>query len=189
MRSLITMVMFGYLGLGFPDTDLILLPILHHRSIVTHSIIIPALVLLRRNQAVRFGAAGFILGESVHLAADVLSFPRGFAMVWLPWPIKFPLGFFSPLWLAANALVGLVLSKLFVLKQNSNKPLAMYVGMAIFLGFSCAVIHERSLVPFASFLCIFVLSFMIAGWIRDQQWFDWLAQPALSRPSPRPSGA
>ena len=33
-------------GLWIPDTDLILLPVLHHRSIVTHSILIPWLLSL-----------------------------------------------------------------------------------------------------------------------------------------------
>jgi hypothetical protein len=107
-KNVIVMIMFGYLGLGFPDIDLVAQQFLHHRSIVTHSILLPLVFILSRKNAVRFGACGFLLGVSVHLSADVLSRPVGYAQIWMPWPLTFSLGVFSPFWLAANALVGLV---------------------------------------------------------------------------------
>lgn len=100
------MILTTWVFLGVPDLDFALLPILHHRSIVTHSILPPLLFLL---VARRFGAApiaGAMIGTSVHLSCDMLSPMEGFAQIWLPAPIKAPLGPLSYLWLAGNALVG-----------------------------------------------------------------------------------
>ena len=98
----------AYLFLWVPDLDLALLPILHHRSIVTHSIL-PALLLivLGRNLGAA-PVAGGLIGIAVHLSCDLLSPMTGFAQIWLPMPIKMGLGPFSYLWLLANALVAYV---------------------------------------------------------------------------------
>lgn len=187
-RDLIVMLMCGYLGLGFPDVDLALLPILHHRSIITHSILIPAIFLTIRNSAIRFGAGGFILGISIHLSADVLSSPIGFGMIWLPWPIKFPLGPLSPLWLAANALVGLIWAKALLFKPEQRAPIAIYLLMALVLGPSYAIFHENSLIPLVSFALVFGLSFVVTNWIGQQSWFRRLPQGvALPPPSRDPT--
>lgn len=173
-KDALVMLMFGYLGLGFPDIDLVFLSVLNHRSIVTHSILIPALFLAVRNSAVRHGACGFILGLSIHLSADVLSSPVGFGMVWLPWPIKAPLGPFSPLWLGANAIVGLVWAKMILLTLESWRPLRTYVAIAFVLGPSYAILHEKSFVPLLSFFCVFGVSFPVAKWLVTQAWFQKL---------------
>ena len=172
-RESITIVMFGFLGLGFPDIDQLpgLFAILHHRSIVTHSIIIPAALLAIRNSAIRFSACGFILGISIHLAADVLSSPKGFGMIWLPWPIKIPLGWLSPAWLAINALVGMVWVKILLLRLKGWSPMTMYLITALSLGPCYAIIHEKSHLPFLSFVAIFGLSFALADWIANHPWF------------------
>jgi hypothetical protein len=183
-RQLLMIPTFGYLGLGFPDVDQLVLPLLHHRSIITHSIAIPALFLLLSNKAVRFGACGFVLGISVHLSADVLSSPVGFGMVWLPWPLKVPLGPLSPLWLAANAIVGLAWAKLILYRLDTRAPISIYVGVALLFGLTYSIIHEHALIPFASFVIIFALSFAVSAWVARQAWFARLpVPPAL--PSPR----
>lgn len=184
-RELIVLLMFGYLGLGFPDVDLLALPLLHHRSIITHSILLPAIFLVFRNAALRFGACGFVLGVSVHLAADVLSSPTGFGMVWLPWPIKFPLGPLSLIWLAANAIVGLVWAKTILFKLDKRAPIFVYTLLAVVLGPSYALLHEQSLIAFLSFICVFGLSFAVANRVARQSWFGRLPQHVVLLPGSR----
>jgi hypothetical protein len=172
--------MFGYLGLGFPDVDQfpLFFPVLHHRSIVTHSILIPLAFLLHRHQALRFGASGFVLGVSIHLAADVLSPPTGFGAVWLPWPIKIDFGYLSPVWLAGNAIVGLVWAKTLFLRLEKRSPLTFFWVLAWILAPSYAIFHEDSLLPLGSFAIVFGLSWLIAGRLSRQEWFDRLPKAA-----------
>ncbi|WP_374448474.1 hypothetical protein [Stella sp.] len=89
-------------GIAIPDTDQ-WLPLLGHRSIVTHSMLLPAVVVLR------WAMVGGLLagGVAIHLAADLLSRQWvGYALVKLP--VAGSLGATgSQLFLAANALVGL----------------------------------------------------------------------------------
>jgi len=69
-------------GLWLPDIDLLLLPILHHRSIITHSVLIPWLLFLFfKNRVPLYGIAGLYVGISIHLAADCLSATVGFGMI------------------------------------------------------------------------------------------------------------
>ncbi len=152
------MAMFGFLGLGFPDIDLLLLPLLHHRSIITHSILVPAIFLLFARITKSLGACGFVLGGSAHLAADVIAPPVGFGMVWLPWPIKVPLGPVAPLWIACNAVVGLVWVKTLLWKLELRVPLVAFYLLAVVLGISYSIFHENALLPLLSFTVIFVLS-------------------------------
>lgn len=105
-------VLCAYLFLWVPDLDFALLPLLHHRSIITHSLL-PGLLLLAFGR--KLGAAplaGGLVGLSVHLTCDMLSPMTGFAQIWLPAPIKAPIGPLSYLWLAANAVVGFATASL-----------------------------------------------------------------------------
>ncbi len=90
-------------GLTFPDTDQFL-PLLRHRSAVTHSMLIVLVCLAdRRLHPV---AAGLALGIGFHLAADC--FPvsmRGFATVKMPFAGTLDTQN-SYIWLAANAVAG-----------------------------------------------------------------------------------
>ena len=102
--------LFACMFLAVPDVDLLLLSLLHHRSILTHSAL-PALVLLPLQG--RFGpapVAGALIGLSVHLTCDLLSPAVGFGQVWLPAPFKASLGGLSPAWLFANALLCFILA-------------------------------------------------------------------------------
>lgn len=101
--SLAVLLAFA-LGLGLPDVDFHV-PLLDHRSALTHSALLPALLYLRAPTL----ACGLALGIGVHLLAD--NFPSamiGYATVKLPF-----LGSLgsaaSYLWLAVNALASLAL--------------------------------------------------------------------------------
>lgn len=90
-------------GTTLPDLDLPL-P-LDHRSALTHSVLVPAILLLPRFARWRAATAGLAIGMGLHLAADV--FPNamtGYALVKLP--LFGAIGRTgSYLWLAANALL------------------------------------------------------------------------------------
>jgi hypothetical protein len=75
-------VLAGIAGTTLPDLDLIL-PLLHHRSALTHSLLPLLLALFTRRWRPVMG--GLAIGLGLHLAAD--TFPnamRGFATVKLP---------------------------------------------------------------------------------------------------------
>lgn len=95
-------VVLIYAGTTIPDTDQ-WLPLLGHRSIVTHSLLVPGLVLLRWPMVGGMLAGGF----AIHLAADLLSRKWvGYALVKLP--LAGSLGATgSQLFLATNVLLGL----------------------------------------------------------------------------------
>lgn len=101
----------AYIFLWVPDLDFLVLEVLHHRSIVTHSIL-PALVLIVLGwKAGAAPNAGALVGIAVHLSCDMLSPMVGFAQIWLPEPIKMPLGPLSYLWLGVNALLAFIWSR------------------------------------------------------------------------------
>ncbi|NIY71654.1 hypothetical protein HCZ30_04300 [Marivivens donghaensis] len=100
------MVLMAWVYLDAPDLDLSLMSVLHHRSIITHSLL-PALVfLIFRREVGAAPLAGAIIGISVHMSCDMLSPMVGYGQIWLPAPFKMPLGFFSYFWIAGNALGG-----------------------------------------------------------------------------------
>ena len=92
---------FGvYAGLFLPDIDLLLLPILFHRSIVTHSIL---LILLIKPFMPKPFSQGLLLGVGCHLIADSTGAMVGFGMIWLPIVIM-PIGpALSLIWIIVNA--------------------------------------------------------------------------------------
>lgn len=140
------MVLMAWIFLGVPDLDFALLPILHHRSIVTHSIL-PGLVFLFLGR--RFGAApiaGAMIGISVHLVCDMLSPMVGFAQVWLPSPIKAPLGPLSYLWLGGNALLGYGLAFLIAVRTlPAGIALPFIILLSGITGAAYGMLNEQSL--------------------------------------------
>jgi membrane-bound metal-dependent hydrolase YbcI (DUF457 family) len=136
-----------WLGLWLPDTDLILLPVLHHRSIITHSILIPYLAYLFFSKRIpgEF-VAGLYAGIAIHLSADMLSTMTGFAMIWLPWPIKFPLGPLSIVWMLGNAFLGLFWA---IKMSPNNKKIAF--SMVVVVALAYAIFNEAAFVPFVVF--------------------------------------
>ena len=89
-------------GTTIPDTDQ-WLPVLGHRSAVTHSMLLPALVVLRWSMVGGMLAGGF----AIHLAADLLTRKWvGYALVKLPLLGALD-GTASQVFLALNLAVGL----------------------------------------------------------------------------------
>ncbi|EPX83252.1 putative membrane-bound metal-dependent hydrolase [Rubellimicrobium thermophilum DSM 16684] len=100
---------FVILALAFlpmPDIDLLAIRLLHHRSILTHSLLVPFLLWWFMPSLGPAAAAGAFLGVAVHLSADVLSPSRGYGLVWWPEPFQTSLGRWSRLWLLLNAIGG-----------------------------------------------------------------------------------
>ena len=138
------------LFLAVPDVDLMLLSLLHHRSILTHSAL-PALIpFLFRRRIGLMPTAGALIGLYVHLICDALSPAVGFGQVWLPAPFKMPLGGLSRLWLAGNAALCFLLAQGICrrLSPGLAGPVAVVLasgGVGIFYG----LVNERSLLSAA----------------------------------------
>jgi hypothetical protein len=155
-------------GLFFPDLDQLLLPVLGHRSMVTHSVLVPVLALalgpalLARLPAQRFGpearaAAGrsgawflgwFLLGLAIHLMADVVPLGcRGYALAKLPGfplvsrPSGLPCGA-SLLWFGANALAALVLCEWLLRREGEAVTAARYLASGVVLA-AYVLVNER----------------------------------------------
>lgn len=157
--KLIWFVAMAYGFLWVPDIDLVFLSILHHRSIVTHSIF-PALVLLLLGK--RAGAAplaGALIGLAVHLSCDMLSPMVGFAQVWLPAPIKAPLGPLSYPWLFANALCAFwIARKLAMVAFNVWTGYSLMILVSVVTALSYGVLNENSVLSAATTLTILFIS-------------------------------
>ena len=155
-------------GLFFPDVDQLLLPVLGHRSVVTHSVLVPVLALalapalLALLPARRFGpeartAAGrsgawfmgwFLLGLAIHLMADVVPLGcRGYALAKLPGlpfvtrPSGLPCGA-SLLWFGANALAALVMCEWLLRREGEAVTAARYVASGVVLA-AYVLVNER----------------------------------------------
>ena len=136
-----------WIGLWLPDVDLTMLPILHHRSILTHSILIPWLLyIFARKRIPEYGIAGLYAGIAIHLSADCLSSLVGFGMIWTPWPFKVPLGPISPIWIVANAILGVRLS-LKLAPANRN----WIIGGMLLVCVGYALLNEFAFLPFVVF--------------------------------------
>ena len=133
MKATVSLIVFSFLGLSFPDTDFLLFPILSHRSIITHSIIIPffAYTYLKKkkninNEYIDLIYSGFLVGIGIHLIADL--FPRayiGYALIKLPF--HFSIGVIPTIvWILLNIIfafkIALDKSKI-DLKNQINKVL------------------------------------------------------------------
>lgn len=96
-----------YAGLFLPDIDLLLLPVLFHRSILTHSILLALVVGTFTSHSFY---VGLLYGIGCHLLADSTGAMVGFGMIWLP-IIIVPLGpILSWIWIVANAILCLRLA-------------------------------------------------------------------------------
>ncbi len=150
LRSVILPGAFGagvWVGLWLPDIDFALLPILHHRSIITHSILIPWLVSLFLSQKISVSTiSGLYAGIAIHLSADILSPMVGFGMIWLPWPIKTSLGSASAVWIAANAMIGICLAL-----RSSPERKTLTFGFLLLAALAYAVLNEAAVMPFVVF--------------------------------------
>lgn len=137
----------AFLGLWLPDVDLILLPLLHHRSILSHSILIPWLMAKYARDRVPLEViAGIYCGVAVHLSADVLSPAVGFGQIWLPWPIKVSIGPLSPLWVAGMAFLALRFAL-----SLCGIAVKKLIGIAVMFALAYSALHEQAVVPLVVF--------------------------------------
>ena len=132
---------FGYfIGLFFPDIDQGFQSLLGHRSIITHSILLPYLLynyFKKKNNLTPLKTifiVGIYLGIGLHLSADL--HPKGwvgFALIKLPFNID--IGGLSPIWIGINAGVGLFLASAY-LNQLTKRKLhwISYLVIAILVG-------------------------------------------------------
>ncbi len=133
-KNVPALVVGGLIGLKFPDFDLVI-PLLLHRSIVTHSILV-ALVLvavLGRKPLGRWFAAGISLALAVHFAFDL--FPQkwmGFALVHVPW-YGWTGGLFSGGWLLANLIAGQVLAAALLRRTAGGLAVGGATGLVLFI--------------------------------------------------------
>jgi len=128
MKATVSLIIFSFLGLSFPDTDFLLFPVLSHRSIITHSIIIPflAYIYLKKkkninNEYIDLIYSGFLVGIGVHLIADL--FPKayiGYALIKLPF--HFSIGVVPTIiWILFNIIFAFKLALDKAKKDLNNK--------------------------------------------------------------------
>ena len=147
-----------------PDIDHMALRILHHRSILTHSVLLPLLVLWFAPELGPAAASGAALGVAVHLAADLLSPSRGFGRIWLPEPFQVSLGGWSPLWLMINALACAWLALDVLPSGETWRLMAGGVGAAVAVGYG--LVRERSLLSALVALAVIAGGHVAEGWLR-----------------------
>jgi len=156
--ALIALIIGAAIGLFLPDTDRVF-PFLLHRSIVTHSALVPLLGYLscRKTAAEwkRAGVIGLSLTLAVHLSFDL--FPRlwiGFALIQIPFtrPLNATL---SMAWLMINLIVCLYLA-LRLLGNRTELAIAGGLGLLSFL------IAARSETVFWSALLALLVAALLA---------------------------
>lgn len=133
-------------GLAFPDLDL-RWSFLGHRSIITHSFLVPLLLFGLASQqqhiTTRLLAVGFSLSLAVHLSFDL--FPRawtGYALIYIPGYGRTNVEF-SQIWTAINIVICMYLALMLV---NSLFELAgTVVGVAV--TFSLHAVQTSIFVP------------------------------------------
>ena len=153
---LVVFALFLYLGLYWPDVDKQLMSLLHHRSILTHSVLLPLLmmVLLRANYSKPI-AAGLSAGISIHLAASMITPMSSYSQVYLPAPLSSSIGATESLiWLGLNAIAGYFLA-LRLLKTHSKTIPFIYLLAAGGYGIYIKDDVRPWLVCFAIFLIPF----------------------------------
>ncbi len=151
------------LFLPAPDVDLLAIRLLHHRSILTHSILLPALVLWFAPALGPAAAAGAFLGVAVHLAADLLSPARGYGRIWWPEPVQVSLGRWSRLWILLNALLASWLAVRVLPEAGHLRPVAAGVGVAAAAGYG--LLRERSVLSMLVALVVVIAGQGVERWL------------------------
>ena len=150
--------------LAAPDLDMMMLRLLHHRSILTHSVLLPFLVLWFLPGLGPGAAAGAFLGVAVHLAADLLSPARGYGQVYLPEPFQIGLGGWTHLWLLLNAVAAAWLA-VAVLPGGENWRL-LVGGTGIVTAVGYGLFNERSLLAVIAGLAVVGAGQYVHFWLR-----------------------
>ena len=123
-----------FCGAILPDTDQVI-PLLIHRSVLTHGFLIPLglCLLAERRSALRLFVIGVCAASAVHLAYDL--FPRawsGYALVTVPF-VGRTSSIFSWLWLALSLVVCLYLPLRWVTARQDLIVITVCIGVAFLL--------------------------------------------------------
>ena len=177
MKAVYLIVLFVSLlaGLEFPDTDLILIFILDHRSIITHGIIVPYflykyLAKKVKSEFLDYAYIGFLIGIAIHLCADL--FPKayiGYAMIKLPFFISIgaPL---SIAWMLGNMFFALLIA----FKKLKDKNLGDNLKKLNFLAFMViGIVYLIIDTNFVSKIILMVISFPII-WIYAKKGYKFI---------------
>lgn len=136
-----------------PDIDRWAVEVLHHRSILTHSILLPLLFWFAVPKTLSMVASVLFAAFGVHLSADILAPSVGYGAIWLPAPFKMNLGEASKIWLLVNAVAafamalrstpdkyvhglifGSIFSCIFYGLANEGSSISALVSVVFFLG-------------------------------------------------------
>ena len=138
---LAVLILSFLLGLAFPDVDQMFQSLLGHRSILTHSILLPYLLYIyleKKEPRVKTILIGLLLGIGLHLSADL--HPKswiGFALIKLPFNIS--IGELSPIWIGINAIAALYAAAYFLnLLTNRKLFWISYLVVALVVGLTYA---------------------------------------------------
>jgi hypothetical protein len=165
------LLFIGFLtGLNFPDTDQGYKIALGHRSIITHSILLPYILYyffikkrVLHNKYLTLIIIGIFLGIGLHLSADL--FPKGwigYALIKLPGNIG--VGGLSPIWIGFNALASLYFAGSCL--NNLTKQKSIWLTYLIFgtvAGFLYSIKETyNNETIFIAFYITFILTFIIS---------------------------
>ena len=140
---LVFLISSFFIGLFFPDFDQMFQSLLGHRSILTHSILLPYLLYIylekkEPSSRVKTILIGLLLGIGLHLSADL--HPKswiGFALIKLPFNIS--IGGLSPIWIGINAIAALYAAAYFLnLLTNRKLFWISYLVIALVVGITYA---------------------------------------------------
>ena len=166
LKYLIVFLLGLYVGLEFPDKDQMFQKSLGHRSIITHSILLPLLLILinsfKPKILINIFIIGVFLGIGLHLSADL--HPKnwnwyGYANIKLP--SNKSIGALSPIWIAGNAIISVFFS-IKILFKNFNKKLFKfsYVIIALVTGTFYSIFEPyNQMVILVTYLLIFLGAF------------------------------
>lgn len=110
-----------------PDIDHWFVSTLHHRSMLTHSILMPVILFIALPKSMSVIASVLFTAVGIHLSADVISSSQGYGAIWLPEPFKLNLGELSKVWLIVNAVMAFG----FALKSCPEQHLYSLTGGAL----------------------------------------------------------
>ena len=163
---LVFLISSFFIGLAFPDVDQMFQSLLGHRSILTHSILLPYLLYIyleKKEPRVKTILIGLLLGIGLHLSADL--HPKswiGFALIKLPFNIS--IGGLSPIWIGINAIAALYAAAYFLnLLTNRKLFWISYLVIALVVGITYADAERYNEVSIAiTFIVLLFSTFFVA---------------------------
>lgn len=165
--ALLIFILGLIIGANMPDFDRQFSPLLRHRSIITHSWLIPGVLLLwariaRNRDDWHALIAGLCIGIAVHLSFDL--FPRnwyGYALITFPLISQRTDGTFSWLWIASSIVICLVIAATLTPKDQRS-----ILTLAALSAFIWCVPGEQGVLGAALFLGLaLVLLLHSPGWL------------------------